>query len=127
MPVWPDIVWFLIKSSDLPALKRKGGGGSKSKVKLPKLHVLVSSIEIHSCLIPRICVIIWVLLGFRLSKQVYPCINPKITAQVQKCNSVYCIRYKACSQGCDDDFSVNWAAKNGPNGRLFRPYNLKDK
>ena len=27
--------------------------------------------------------------------------------------------------GCNDDFSVNWAAQNVPNGRLFRPYNLK--
>ena len=39
MPVWPDIVWFLIKSSDLPALKRKGGGGSKTtKVACPKFY-----------------------------------------------------------------------------------------
>ena len=27
--------------------------------------------------------------------------------------------------GCNDDFLVNLAAQNGPNGRLFWTYNLK--
>jgi hypothetical protein len=81
------IVWFLIKSSDLPALKRKGGGGSKTtKIACPKFYrntyIVALFLEFASLFGSY-----W---NLRLSKQFYPYINPKKSAQVQNCYSVYC-------------------------------------
>ena len=64
--------------------------------------------------------------------------TPRFTGQhyLASVATVKVILYRSCCEpcllgtgkrGCDDDFSVNWAAQNGPNGRLFLPYNLKDE
>ena len=89
MPEWLDIVWFLIKSSDLPALKRKGGGGSKTnKIACPKFYrntyIVALFLEFASLFGSY-----W---NLRLSTVLSMYVSIKKT--LPNCYSVYCTRYK---------------------------------